>query len=183
MSDHDEPVNLTEAKPVDPAERRRQAEELVQRHMLYSMGAGLIPVPGVDVATGFGVQVLMLKRLSELYNVTFRDNLARTVIASLMATGGAAAGFAVAGSVIKSIPLIGTVVGVLGMPIMLGAYTFAVGKVFIAHFEEGGTLLNFDIKDYRKYWDEMVAAGKRRARKARADGETTTSETSGGAPA
>lgn len=165
-------------KHVDPAERNRLAEELVQRHMLYAMAAGLVPAPGVDLAASIAVQVSLLRRLSDLYGVNFRENLGRSLIASLLASGGAAAlGAGLAGSAVKSIPVIGTIVGVIGMPILFGAYTFAVGKVFIAHFETGGTLLDFDIKDYRKYWDKMVSMGRRKAKEAKAAGATETAET------
>jgi uncharacterized protein (DUF697 family) len=162
-------------KPVDPAERARLAEELVQRYMLYAMAAGLVPAPGVDLAASIAIQVSLLKRLSDLYGVNFRENLGRGLIGSLLASGGAAAlGAGLAGSAVKSIPVIGTIVGVIGMPILFGAYTFAVGKVFIAHFETGGTLIDFNIKDYRKYWDKMVSMGRRKAKEAKAAGATET---------
>lgn len=186
MTDHDSSkdntpgteIAATDKPPVDAAERNRLAEELVQRKMLYAMGAGLIPLPGVDLAASMAIQVTMLKRLSELYDVSFRENLGRTLIGSLLASGGAAAlGAGIAGSAVKSIPVVGTVLGVLGMPILFGAYTFAVGKVFIAHFEGGGTLLDFDIKDYRKYWDKMVAVGRRKAKDAHATGAVNAAET------
>jgi uncharacterized protein (DUF697 family) len=168
-AEHGKEVAEPDAPPTDPVERRRLAEELVQRKMLYAMAAGLIPAPGIDVATGLAIQLTMLNRLTKLYGVDFSDNLGRSLIGSLMASGGAAAiGMGAVGSAVKAIPVVGTVFGVVGMPILLGAYTYAVGKVFIAHFESGGTLLDFNVKDYRKYWDKMVSVGRRKAKEAKA---------------
>ena len=53
-------------------ERRDElASEVVDRFSLWSGAAGLIPVPIADMAAVGGVQLLMLRRLSEIYGVPF----------------------------------------------------------------------------------------------------------------
>ena len=57
----------------------------------------------------------------------------------------------VAGSLAKIVPLEGTVSGMITMSAFGGASTYALSKVFIQHFESGGTLLTFDpikVKEY-----------------------------------
>ena len=64
-------------------ERDQVASKLVDRFSLWSGAAGLIPIPLVDMAAVGGVQLQMLRRLSEIYGVPFSDNLGKSVVASL----------------------------------------------------------------------------------------------------
>ena len=52
-------------------ERDEVASKLVDRFSLWSGAAGLIPIPLVDMAAVGGVQLQMLRRLSEIYGVPF----------------------------------------------------------------------------------------------------------------
>jgi len=51
------------------AARDERASQLVDRLSLWSGAAGLIPVPLVDIAAVGGVQLYMLRRLSEIYEI------------------------------------------------------------------------------------------------------------------
>ena len=64
-------------------QRDEAASKLVDRFSLWSGAAGLIPVPLVDIAAVGGVQIQMLRRLSEIYGVPFSDNRGKSIIASL----------------------------------------------------------------------------------------------------
>ena len=55
----------------------------MDRFSLWSGAAGLIPIPLVDMAAVGGVQLQMLRRLSEIYGVPFSDNRGKSIIASL----------------------------------------------------------------------------------------------------
>src|SRR5262245_3032418 len=55
-------------------ERDEVASKLVDRFSLWSGAAGLIPIPLVDMAAVGGVQLQMLRRLSEIYGVPFSEN-------------------------------------------------------------------------------------------------------------
>ncbi|MFL6798166.1 MAG: YcjF family protein [Xanthobacteraceae bacterium] len=128
------------------------AARLVDRFALWGGGAGLIPIPLVDVASVAGVQIQMLRRLSAIYDVPFSDNRGKSLIAGLVgstipATSGM--GFA---SVLKAVPLVGTAVGSLIMPALSAAATYAIGKVFIRHFSSGGTLLDFEAPKYADFF-------------------------------
>jgi uncharacterized protein (DUF697 family) len=65
-----------EPTPVAKTDEQRdeEASQLVDRFSLWSGAAGLIPIPLIDVATVAGVQLQMLRRLSEIYGVPFSDN-------------------------------------------------------------------------------------------------------------
>jgi len=83
------------------------------------------------------------------------------VIASLLGFFGTKAAFVpLAVSIAKIIPGIGTVSAIASMSILGASSTYAIGKVFIQHFESGGTFLNFnpDEKEihtrFKRYFDE-----------------------------
>lgn len=63
--------------------REDEASKLVDRFSLWSAAAGLIPVPLVDIAAVGGVQLQMLRRLSEMYGIPFSDNRGKSIIATL----------------------------------------------------------------------------------------------------
>jgi hypothetical protein len=56
----------TGAAPLTEAERDEQASQVVDRFSLWSGAAGLVPIPIVDVAAVAGVQLQMLRRLSDI---------------------------------------------------------------------------------------------------------------------
>ena len=136
-------------------ERDEAAEKLVDRFTLWSGGAGLIPIPLVDIAAVGGVQIQMLRRLSELYDVPFSENAGKSVLASLAGSliPASAASTTAMGltSALKLIPGIGTIIAAVTMPAFSAGATYLIGKVFIQHFASGGTLLDFNPPDYREF--------------------------------
>jgi len=141
-------------------ERLEENNKIVKKYTWYSIGAGIIPVPFVDLAALSGVQLKMLWDLSAQYNIEFSQNKAQNIISTLAGTLAASATSTVVGSVIKFVPVIGTILGTISMPAFSGASTYALGKVFIQHFESGGTLLTFDPTKVREYYKEMFAKGQ-----------------------
>ena len=143
--------------PVEMTDERRDelASQVVDRFSLWSGAAGLIPVPIVDVAAVGGVQLMMLRRLSEIYDVPFSDNRGKAVIASLagsiLPASTATTSAMTVGSLIKGLPGVGWTVGALTMPVFSAGATYVIGKVFIQHFASGGTLLDFNPPDYREF--------------------------------
>jgi hypothetical protein len=47
------------------------------------------------------------------------------------------------------------------MPTLAGASTYAVGRVFIQHFECGGTILSFDPEKVRAHFEKEFEEGKK----------------------
>lgn len=132
------------------------AERLVSRYTLWGAGAGLIPVPVFDVAAVAGVQVKLVYELAKLYGVPFAETRAKSLIAAL---GGSVISYNLAlgtqgtvGSLVKAIPVFGPLLGLTVMPAIASAATYAIGKVFIQHFESGGTLLDFEPERVREHF-------------------------------
>jgi uncharacterized protein (DUF697 family) len=158
------------------------AKAIVKRYMLWSMGAGVIPIPGIDLATITGVQLKMLSELAKEYGVPFREDRGKAVISGLI--GGVGSGvlaYGVVGSVLKIIPIFGSLLGAASVPITAGAATYALGNVFLQHFASGGTFLNFDPAEVRDHFAEHLEEGRRVA--ADAAGEARRGGTPIKAPA
>jgi hypothetical protein len=65
------------------AARNERASELVDRLSLWAGASGFIPVPIVDMAAVGGVQLYMLRRLSEIYEIPFSENLGKSILTIL----------------------------------------------------------------------------------------------------
>lgn len=140
-----------ETQELTPAARLEMATKLVERFALWGGVGGLIPVPIVDVAAVAGIQLQMLRRLSQIYNVPFSENSGKALIAALAGTMIPATSGIGAASMLKSVPVLGTIASGFVMPALAAGATFAIGKAFIQHFESGGTLLDFNPPDYREF--------------------------------
>jgi uncharacterized protein (DUF697 family) len=143
------------------ATRVEQAEAVVKKYMNWSFVGGLIPVPFVDIAAVSAVQVKMLSDLAKLYEVPFQANAAKAIVTALL--GGIAPSM-LAGPVIgvgaKLIPVIGTTLGVITMPALSLGATCAVGRIFIKHFESGGTFLDLDTEKMKKHFQAEFQSGR-----------------------
>jgi uncharacterized protein (DUF697 family) len=108
----------------------------------------------------------MLHKLSSLYDVKFTKSLARNAAAALVGGGIPFLSAATVASALKAVPLLGPYIAVLAQPALGGAVGFAIGKVFIQHFESGGTFLTFDPNKVRAYYNEMLSEGGAQAQAA-----------------
>jgi len=139
-----------------------QAEAIINKYVPWSMGAGFIPVPLVDVVALTGIQVKMLADISAVYGVEFSENRGKSIVISLLGgLGSTSLAAGAVGSLVKSIPGVGLWLGAATLPVIAGAITFAVGKVFIQHFESGGTFLNFSSMEAKKLFAEKFEEGKK----------------------
>jgi uncharacterized protein (DUF697 family) len=134
-----------------PEERKAFADRLVDRFAIWAGVAGLIPAPVLDVFAVGGLQLQMVRRLSQIYGVPFSDNSGKAVIASLAGSMIPSTSGIGAASTLKFVPVIGTITAGLVMPALSAGATYAIGKAFIQHFETGGTLLDFNAPDYREF--------------------------------
>jgi uncharacterized protein (DUF697 family)/CRP-like cAMP-binding protein len=135
--------------PPDP--RRSNAVKVVERYSLWSGVAGIIPVPFLDLAAVGGVQIQMLRRISRIYGVPFSANRGKALIAGLAGSMIPASSGMGAASMTKSVPVVGTAVSAVVMPALSAGATYAIGMAFIQHFASGGTLLDFNPRQYRDF--------------------------------
>ena len=92
-----------------------------------------------------------MRLLSQIYGVAFSENSGKALIASLAGSMIPTTSGIGAASVLKSVPIFGTIVAGFVMPALSAGATYAIGKAFIQHFASGGTLLDFNPPDYREF--------------------------------
>jgi uncharacterized protein (DUF697 family) len=167
-----------------PESREETASKLVDRFAIWSGVAGLIPIPVIDVACVGGLQVQMLRRISQIYDVEFTENRGKALIAALAGCMIPATSGIGAASALKTVPVLGMLAGAFVMPVLSAGASYAIGKTFIQHFKTGGTLLDFNPPDYREFvkaqkqmWDSR-SKGSSSSSSGRA-GSATTGATAG----
>ena len=136
--------------------KTNHANTIVKNHIIWSMGAGFIPVPIADLFAVTAIQLDMIRQLSNLYDVDFKETSGKAIITSLSGASVARMG----ARAIKFIPGVGSVLGGVTLAVLSGASTYALGEVFKAHFENGGTFLDFDISRIKRMYDESFEKGK-----------------------
>lgn len=118
----------------------------------------------MDVALLSGIQITMLYRLAELYGVDFARDVKKPALASLLGGGLSVSLSSTIATLVRSLPRVGLVAGLVSTPLVGAAATYAVGRVFIQHFESGSTFLTFDPQRVRAYFIEEYEAGKEEMR-------------------
>jgi uncharacterized protein (DUF697 family) len=147
-------------------QRVQKANDIVKDYALWSGGFGLLPLPIIDFAVITATQVKMIYALSNHYSEGEHEKRhwsherIRALISSLVGSGVPVATGAGLGSLLKAIPIVGTALGTITTPALAWTSTVALGRIFIKHFETGGTLLDFDPEKMRHYYYEQFEAAK-----------------------
>lgn len=144
--------------------RSAAARELIQRAERTAFAIGFVPLPLVDAAGAFVVQLGMLRDLARLYEVPFDEREIKTVLTGLLGSMAPAYfGSRAALTLVRWIPGIGSVLGLATLPASLGAATRMLGKLIAQHFEDGGTLQDFDLRVITEAMHEPSAVAPREA--------------------
>jgi uncharacterized protein (DUF697 family) len=140
-----------------------QADRLIDRHMLAAAGVGLVPIPVVDLIGVGGIQLNMLRRLSDLYDVPFSANVGKNILAALVGGAIPAYGALPMYYLVRNLPIVGWTLGAGAASILAGGSTYAVGHVLERHFAKGGTLDDLNVEEARSSFKDLMARGKERA--------------------
>jgi uncharacterized protein (DUF697 family) len=154
-------------------DKSKKAEKTIRNHVLWSMGAGFIPIPVADFLAVAAVQLDMIKSMSHVYDIDFKETEGKALITALTGSGLSRLG---ASALVKMIPIVGSALGGVSMSALSGASTYALGQVFKTHFETGGTFLDFDTDRFRKFYDEQFEKGKKVAEDLKDEAEKKKAE-------
>lgn len=156
--------------------KEEQIDKIINNHVLYSVGLGIIPIPLVDIAGVTATQLDMLSQIGGVYGKNFSDISGKSFIAS---TAGATAA-RLGASFIKAIPGIGSLIGGVSMSIMSGASTYAIGQVAHRFFRDGLELEDIDADLAKSIYEEEFEKGKKVASdlKAKKDEESSNGNSS-----
>jgi uncharacterized protein (DUF697 family) len=121
---------------------KAEAQSIIKSHMIGAMSVGFIPVPIVDGIALTDLQWNLICRLADHYGVPIQAAY-RTMLIS--AVGGSLPVLLAGGGcwLIKLIPGFGQIAGTAALSNLGAAVTYATGKVFMEHFENGGTMRDF----------------------------------------
>ena len=131
-------------------------ENIIKEHVLWSLGAGLVPIPVLDVLAVTAIQLDMLKQIARIYEQNYSESSGKAMLSAVTGSTFARIG----ASMIKAIPGIGTILGTVSMPILSGASTYAIGKAVCMHFESGGDFFNINFDNMKKAYDDFMNKGK-----------------------
>ena len=140
------------------SDRETRGMRVVKSWSQWSVAAGFVPVPFVDIALVSGIQIKMIYDLCQIYNVPFKKEAAVAYASGLV--GGsltAGAGQIVGSMVLKAVPYVDQFV----QPTFAFATTYAMGYVFVKHFENAGTMATFDSSKMNLYFHEQFEKSKK----------------------
>lgn len=141
--------------------KRNEAIKIVESYVPWSVAAGIMPVPVMDLAAIIAVQLSMLAKIGDCYGVPFKKQAAKSATTALMA-GCLQQSLALSlFSSVKFIPVVGQLASVTILPAVTAAGTYALGRVFISHFEAGGTFINFEPSKMRKQFNSDYVQAKK----------------------
>jgi len=136
---------------VDEAKQRvravldARAEEIISRHMWAAgSAAGINPIPLLDIAGGTAITVKMVLDLARVYKqpidadtvVKLLEQLGKNLIAMLGATAATPAVAGAIGTMLKTVPGIGTIAGGLVQGVVQALVTRWIGNVFVKYFQQ-----------------------------------------------
>lgn len=134
----------------------QNAEHIVKVHVAWSVGAGLVPIPYLDIVAVAAIQLDMLKQLCRVYNINYTESSGKAMLSTVTGSSLARAG----ASLVKIIPGLGTALGGISMPVLSGGSTYAIGQAVIRHLETGGSFLDFDFGKIKEWYEEHLKKGK-----------------------
>jgi uncharacterized protein (DUF697 family) len=123
--------------------------------------AGFIPVPLLDTAAIGGLQLKMIYDLCKIYEVEFKKELALSMIASLVGSGASTLfTSSISSSFARHVPIIGTTLSAITQPALSFGTTYAIGITFVNHFENKGSLIDFDISKAKDMFNQQFNKAK-----------------------
>lgn len=129
-----------------------RAENIINRHIIWAMASGAIPIPFVDAIGVMFIQNDMIKQLSKIYGFDYNENIGKSIVTSIIASSSAK-GISILFKPIKAADRI-------MMSIFSGAFTYAIGRIFISKFEQGIALIDIDLQKGEELFDEFFEQGK-----------------------
>ncbi len=141
---------------MDNLQKLQKADDIIRNHVLWASGAGAIPIPILDIAGVTAVQLDMIRQLANLYEVNYDESAGKHIITAVAGSTMARIG----ASFIKTIPVIGAILGGFSMSVLSGASTYGMGKVFTNHFANGGDLFNMDFNWAQQFYQQEYQKGE-----------------------
>lgn len=141
-------------------ETAESADDIIYNHLWFSAVPGFIPVPLLDIVAISAVQLDLVKQLCHFYKEDYDEQRGKAIVMAL--TGSAMSritGYS-ARAVLKTVPIVGWVLGGAAMSLFAASSTYAIGQVFKEHLDTGGTLHNLNPDAFRQFYMQQLDKGK-----------------------
>jgi len=129
-------------------EQRDKAQKIIKQKTLYTAGVGFIPIPILDAISITSIQLWMIRDIAKVYNIPFKQHVVKSFTGSLLGNTGTF-------GLLKIMPLIGIMLGGSTVSISAATSTYTLGQIFMQHFNQGGTLLDFNPTKSRAYFYQL----------------------------
>lgn len=137
-----------------------EVDAIIRKRVYAALAMGLAPLPLLDLAGLFAIQVELVHALAKKFEVPFRQDLAKAGLTALLGSFLPVSTFPVLASALKVIPVIGLTTSAVGLSLSGGACTYAVGYVFARHFASGGTFMDFKADKVSRVFKTKYEEGK-----------------------
>ncbi|MCO6476621.1 MAG: DUF697 domain-containing protein [Phaeodactylibacter sp.] len=148
-------TELIEAQSLQEA-----AEDIIKSHVLMSSAAGLFLPVKLEIPFVTGIQYRMVKKLAEVYDISFEEQEVRTVLSTLSFSAIAHLFSAGATALFNPNEKSGTWSESLTEAAVVGFFTGAVGKIYSLHFGRGGTLDGLGLDNFIELARSLVDSGE-----------------------
>ena len=145
----------------DLADREERVAKIIKSTATWSVASAAIPLPWVDLAALAGVQTKMIIDISDQYGQKPSGEIVRSTVSVLLGTlipAGAAG--AMLSSGLKMVPGLGSIAGFASLAALGAAATYAIGTIFVKHFESGGTISSFSAEEVTEDLKEEFSKSK-----------------------
>lgn len=142
---------------------RNVTDRLIAGHVGLAMSAATLPIPVADLAAVTLVQIDLVQKLADRYDVDFDRTRVRAAVMALVGASLARLG----ASAVKAVPGGGWLLGGATHAALAGATTYALGQVYREHFETRGSLEGPDMDALRARYAAYVERGREIARDLR----------------
>lgn len=122
-----------------------KVEKAIRDSVYASMGIGIVPLPLFNVAAVTGSNLNLARKLSDLYGVEFKEGVAKKIIIAMTGASAGVLASPIVETALIGLPLIGLPLAIGTKPILNGTATYAIGRMFVTHFERGGSFIGANV--------------------------------------
>lgn len=145
-----ETMNEPETKTLICVPDTIEVEKTIRTSVYTSMGVGIVPFPLFNVAAATASNLVLAKKLSDLYGVEFKEGVAKKIIAAVIGASAGTLATPLIESVVGLVPVIGWPLVIGTKPALNGMTTYAIGQMFVTHFERGGSFLGANVDSMKE---------------------------------
>lgn len=140
-----EPETYDGSKEIVLIPNAAEVEKVIRGSVYVSAGVGIVPIPLFNVAAVTASNLRLVRRLSILYGVEFKEGIAKKIIASVIGASVGTLATPFVESAVLCIPLIGLPLAVGTRPALNAMTTYALARMFVTHFERGGSFVGANV--------------------------------------